>query len=38
VPRWDAERVRGLIAFFNERTDIEVDGTTEQRPSTQWSR
>ena len=26
-----------MIAFYNERVDIEVDGESEQRPSTQWS-
>ena len=36
-PRWDAERVRGRIAFFDERTDVEVDGVRETRPTTQWS-
>jgi uncharacterized protein (DUF427 family) len=37
-PLHDAERVRGLLAFFNERVDLEVDGEPEQRPVTQWSR
>jgi uncharacterized protein (DUF427 family) len=37
-PRWDAERVRGRIAFYNERTDLEVDGALEEGPTTQWSR
>jgi uncharacterized protein (DUF427 family) len=36
-PRHDAERVRGYIAFFNERADIEVDGELQERPITQWS-
>jgi uncharacterized protein (DUF427 family) len=36
-PRHDAEHVRGYIAFFNERLDIEVDGELEERPQTQWS-
>ena len=36
-PRWDAERVRGRIAFFNERVDLEVDGVAQERPSTEWS-
>ena len=36
-PLADAQQVRGLIAFFNERTDITVDGTREERPRTQWS-
>jgi uncharacterized protein (DUF427 family) len=37
-PRWDGERVRNRIAFFNERTDIEVDGVPQERPVTQFSR
>ena len=30
-------RLKDLIAFFNERVDIEVDGEPEERPHTQWS-
>ena len=30
-------RLKDLIAFFNERVDIEVDGEREERPHTQWS-
>jgi len=30
-------RIAGLIAFFNERVDVEVDGEPEERPETQWS-
>jgi uncharacterized protein (DUF427 family) len=37
-PRHDAARVAGFLAFFNERTDIEVDGELQERPVTQWSR
>ena len=37
TPRWDAERVRGRIAFFNERVDLEVDGVAQERPLTEWS-
>jgi uncharacterized protein (DUF427 family) len=37
-PQHDAEPVRDLIAFFNERVDIEVDGEVQERPRTQWSR
>jgi uncharacterized protein (DUF427 family) len=29
--------IKGLIAFFNERVDIEVDGERVERPQTQWS-
>jgi uncharacterized protein (DUF427 family) len=37
-PRSDAERVKGYMAFFNERVDLEVDGELHERPVTQWSR
>jgi uncharacterized protein (DUF427 family) len=37
-PQHDAEPVRGLIAFYNERVDIEVEGEVDVRPDTQWSR
>jgi len=37
-PQHDAEAVRGLLCFFNERVDIELDGVTGERPVTQWSR
>jgi uncharacterized protein (DUF427 family) len=36
-PRRDAERIKGYLAFFNERVDIEIDGELEERPITQWS-
>jgi uncharacterized protein (DUF427 family) len=36
-PLHDAARVRGLIAFFNERLDIIVDGERRERPITPWS-
>jgi uncharacterized protein (DUF427 family) len=36
-PLLDAEPVRDLIAFYNERVDIEVDGQLAERPVTQWS-
>ena len=38
APQHDAEPVRDLIAFFNERTEIEVAGAVEERPVTQYSR
>ncbi len=37
-PHHDAEPVRDLIAFYNERADLEVDGAVTERPVTQWSR
>lgn len=35
-PKWDAERVRDLICFFNERVDLELDGVLQERPMTPW--
>lgn len=37
-PQHDAEPVRGLVCFFNERVDLEVEGRRLERPRTQWSR
>lgn len=37
-PEHDAEPVRDLLCFFNERVDLELDGEVEERPQTQWSR
>ena len=36
-PRREVEPVRGLLAFFNERVDIELDGELQARPLTPWS-
>ena len=36
-PRHDATRVRDLIAFFDERIDVIVDGKPQPRPVTPWS-
>jgi hypothetical protein len=30
-------QIHGLIAFFDERTDVEVDGERVARPGTHWS-
>jgi len=37
-PDDDVRAIRGLICFFNERVDLEVDGEEQERPVTQWSR
>jgi uncharacterized protein (DUF427 family) len=37
-PDDDARDVGGLIAFFDERVDVDVDGVRQERPVTQWSR
>jgi uncharacterized protein (DUF427 family) len=34
----EGEPVRRLIAFYNERVDITVDGVSQGRPNTKWSR
>jgi uncharacterized protein (DUF427 family) len=36
-PLHDAAQVHGLIAFFNERLDVIVDGERLERPITPWS-
>jgi uncharacterized protein (DUF427 family) len=36
-PLHDALKVRGLIAFFDERVDVVVDGERRERPITPWS-
>ena len=36
-PLPDAEQIRGLIAFYGERSDITVDGQSQERPRTEWS-
>jgi uncharacterized protein (DUF427 family) len=36
-PLHDAERVRDLVCFFSERTDLSVDGEHLDRPVTPWS-
>jgi uncharacterized protein (DUF427 family) len=33
----EAAKIKGLLAFFNEKVDLEVDGEVQQRPRTQWS-
>jgi uncharacterized protein (DUF427 family) len=36
-PQREVAPIKGFLAFFNERADIEVDGELEERPVTQWS-
>jgi uncharacterized protein (DUF427 family) len=31
-------RIAGLLAFFDERADVELDGVAQERPITRWSR
>ena len=37
LPLNDAVPVRSMIAFYNERVELDVDGEREERPRTQWS-
>jgi uncharacterized protein (DUF427 family) len=37
-PLHDGLPVKDLIAFYNERVDIEIDGELQERPATQWAR
>jgi uncharacterized protein (DUF427 family) len=37
-PLPEAAAVTGLIAFFNERVDVTIDGAPLERPVTPWSR
>ena len=37
-PQHDAEPVRDLLCFFDERVDLECDGELVERPQTQWTR
>ncbi len=36
-PIAEAVRIKGLLCFFNERVDIELDGELERRPASPWS-
>lgn len=33
----ECPRIAGLVAFFNERVDLTVDGVREERPRSPWS-
>jgi uncharacterized protein (DUF427 family) len=36
-PLHDAAQVQDMVAFFDERVDVEVDGQPRERPVTPWS-
>lgn len=38
APVPECPKVKGLIAFFNERADIHLDGELQPRPETPWSK
>ena len=37
TPLPESERIAGLIAFYNEKVDLFVDGVRWERPSTKFS-
>jgi len=37
-PEREAAPIRGMLCFFSERTELELDGEQVERPQTQWSR
>jgi uncharacterized protein (DUF427 family) len=36
-PISEVARIRGLVAFYDERVDLSIDGERQQRPQTPWS-
>jgi uncharacterized protein (DUF427 family) len=36
-PLDEVGRIKGLVCFFNEKVDIELDGEAQQRPDSPWS-
>jgi uncharacterized protein (DUF427 family) len=36
-PLPEVGRIKGLLCFFNEKVDIELDGEVQNRPETPWS-
>jgi uncharacterized protein (DUF427 family) len=37
APRCDVASIAGMVAFFNERVDVELNGELQDRPLTPWS-
>jgi uncharacterized protein (DUF427 family) len=37
APFAESQKIAGLLAFYNERVDIHVDGELQQRPRTKFS-
>jgi uncharacterized protein (DUF427 family) len=37
-PLPEAARIKGLLCFFNERVDVELDDELQERPDSPWSR
>lgn len=36
-PLMEASQIAGLVCFFNERVDLEIDGEPQERPESPWS-
>lgn len=36
-PRHEVAPIAGLLAFYNEKVQIEIDGVVEEQPRTRWS-
>jgi uncharacterized protein (DUF427 family) len=36
-PLPDAAKIKGLLCFFSERVDLELDGELQDRPESPWS-
>jgi uncharacterized protein (DUF427 family) len=37
APIPETPKIENLVAFYNEKTDIVVDGIPQERPVTKWS-
>jgi uncharacterized protein (DUF427 family) len=37
APIPEAAKIKGHLAFFNEKVDLKVDGEEQERPRAQWS-
>ncbi len=37
-PLPEVGRIKGLVCFFNEKVDLELDGEPQERPESPWSR
>ena len=37
TPLPESQKIAGLVAFYNEKVDIYVDGVRQERPSTKFS-
>ena len=36
-PLPDAVKIKGMLCFFDERVDVELDGEPQERPESPWS-